>query len=276
MRPASSNAFYKWLSPDNDKDNMTWFQTTHYHCSIHSGDFSEGKMSVVQDILKSYEEKKWPLNCVMFKECWDFSLPVFDNSILINNWNKKWEYPKVINATMTMFFEDGTSQLKPDNTFVFDKDAPNSWVDEHYADTNISYQSHINTTINFSAAFGTTPSDGSVATMVIPDAPFSYTCNRTIYGAGNLSDSLSYSGGLVDHNGSLTAGLDSNYKYFSSPKCLGYTTDPSGLAKKVLENMDKPTFPLTGGTVPISGTYTEGSGTDVFTYSGSFTLTPVQ
>ncbi len=149
-------------------------------------------------------------------------------------------------------------------------------VDEHYADTNISYQSHINTTINFSAAFGTTPSDGSVATMVIPDAPFSYTCNRTIYGAGNLSDSLSYSGGLVDHNGSLTAGLDSNYKYFSSPKCLGYTTDPSGLAKKVLENMDKPTFPLTGGTVPISGTYTEGSGTDVFTYSGSFTLTPVQ
>ena len=143
MRPASSNAFYKWLSPDNDKDNMTWFQTTHYHCSIHAGDFAEGKMSVVQDILKSYEEKNWPLNCVMFKECWDFSLPVFDNSILINNWNKKWEYPKVINATMTMFFEDGTSQLKPDNTFVFDKDAPNSWVDEHYADFKSASQARL-------------------------------------------------------------------------------------------------------------------------------------
>jgi len=143
MRPASSNSFYKWLSPDNDKDNMTWFQTTHYHCSIHAGDFAEGKMDVVQDILKKYEEKSWPLNCVMFKECWDFSLPVFDNSILINNWNKKWEYPKVINATMTMFFEDGTSQLKPGNTYVFDKDAPNSWVDEHYADFRSASQARL-------------------------------------------------------------------------------------------------------------------------------------
>ena len=143
MKPASSNSFYKWLSPDKDKDNMTWFQTTHYHCSIHAGDFAEGKMSVVRDILKSYEEKNWPLNCVMFKECWDFSLPVFDNSILINNWNKKWEYPKIINATMTMFFEDGTSQLKPDNTFVFEKDAPNSWVDEHYADFKSASQARL-------------------------------------------------------------------------------------------------------------------------------------
>ena len=143
MRPASFNAFYKWLSPDNDKDNMTWFQTTHYHCSVHAGDFAEGKMSVIQDILKKYEEKNWPLNCVMFKECWDFSLPVFDNSIIINSWNKKWEYPKVINSTMTMFFEDGTSQLKPENTFVFDKDAPNSWVDEHYADFKSTSQARL-------------------------------------------------------------------------------------------------------------------------------------
>ena len=143
MKPASSNSFYKWLSPDNDRDNMTWFQTTHYHCSIHAGDFAEGKMSVVQDILTKYEEKSWPLNCVMFKECWDFSLPVFDNSIIINNWNKKWEYPKVINATMTMFFEDGTSQLKPGNTYVFDKDAPNSWVDEHYADFKSASQARL-------------------------------------------------------------------------------------------------------------------------------------
>lgn len=148
-------------------------------------------------------------------------------------------------------------------------------VDEHYADSNISFQSHINTTINFSATFDTAPSDGSVASFAA-DAPFSYACNRTIYGAGNLADSLSYSGGLVDHNGTLVASLGSNYKYFQNPKCLGYTTDPSGLANKVLGNMDKPTFALTGGTVPISGTYTESSGDDVFTYSGSMTLTPTR
>lgn len=143
LKPAASNAFFKWLSPDNDKNNMTWFQSTPYHCSIHSGDFAEGNMSVVQNFLKKYEEKNWPLNCVMSRECWDFSLPVFDNSIIIKTWNKTWEYPKVVNATMTMFFEDGISQIKPEDTYVFDKDAPNSWADEHYADFNPTSQARI-------------------------------------------------------------------------------------------------------------------------------------
>lgn len=136
LKPAASNPFFKWLSPDNDKNNMTWFQSTWYHCTVHSGDFAEGNMSVVQNFLKKYEEMNWPLSCVMARECWDFSLPVFDNSIIIKNWNKIWEYPKVVNATMTMFFEDGISQIKPEDTYVFDKDAPNSWVDQHYADFN--------------------------------------------------------------------------------------------------------------------------------------------
>jgi hypothetical protein len=155
MRPASANPAYYWMGTDGDRERLPIFLTLPYHCSEHQGDLHGLGESYIKDWIQSVEQStwlekipnrkipdwmaslrqsKWPADCLLSRECWDFSLPVFDNSKLIRNWNQKWSYPRVINATMTMFVRDLVSQLDKDKMYLFEKDAPNSWSDQHYAD----------------------------------------------------------------------------------------------------------------------------------------------
>lgn len=157
MRPASANPAYYWMGADGDREHMPIFLTQHYHCSEHQGDLHGLAESYIHDWIRSVEQSKWlqdirngqikipdwmaalgqskwPADCLLSRECWDFSLPVFDNSNLIHDWNEKYSYPRVINATMTMYVNDLVSQLDKNDMYIFEKDAPNSWSDQHYAD----------------------------------------------------------------------------------------------------------------------------------------------
>ena len=129
MRPASANPAYYWMGADGDREHMPIFLTQHYHCSEHQGDLHGLAESYIHDWIRSVEQSKWlqdirngqikipdwmaalgqskwPADCLLSRECWDFSLPVFDNSNLIHDWNEKYSYPRVINATMTMYVND--------------------------------------------------------------------------------------------------------------------------------------------------------------------------
>ncbi len=166
MRPASANPAYYWMSPDGDKGHMPLFLTQHYHCSEHRGDLRgltepyiagwlqsmeqstwltdiRNGLLKIPDWLGGIEQAKWSSSSLLSRECWDFSLPVFDNSPLIRAWNQKWSYPRVISATMTMYVNDLASQLDKEKIYVFDKDAPNSWSDQHYADFEATSLSRI-------------------------------------------------------------------------------------------------------------------------------------
>ena len=157
MRPASAQPAYFSMGADGDRERLPIFLTQPYHCSEHRGDLQGLEESYIQDWLQSVEQSnwlekisnrkikipdwmaglgpsRWLADCLLARECWDFSLPVFDNSKLIHDWNQKWSYPRVINATMTMYVRDLVSQLEKDRMYLFEKDAPNSWSDQHYAD----------------------------------------------------------------------------------------------------------------------------------------------
>ncbi|MCP4337649.1 MAG: hypothetical protein GY799_01890, partial [Desulfobulbaceae bacterium] len=144
MRPASLNPVYYWMAQDGDREHMPLFRTEHYHATPNKdGDMHGASVERIAGILKHYEQSNWPYYCVKLRECWDFSLPVFKNTALIRDWNETWSYPRFINSTMTMYFDDIASQLVPDDIYVFDKDAPNSWADQHSTDAKWTGQYRI-------------------------------------------------------------------------------------------------------------------------------------
>ncbi|MCL5098400.1 MAG: glycosyl hydrolase-related protein [Candidatus Omnitrophica bacterium] len=160
--PASAYPAYFWMGADGDRANMTLFTTRLYHsgtndrlldlppspssASQHQGDLDFLREPNIEKWMRALDDRGWPYDCVLSRECWDFSLPMFGNSPLIRQWNQKWSYPRIISATLSMYMRDLAGQMNRTSAYVFDKDAPNAWADQHYSD----FASH--------AAFRTTAS----------------------------------------------------------------------------------------------------------------------
>jgi len=135
-RPASSRPVYFWQAPDGDKQNMTLFRTETYYSPFRIGDCSEER---IKSIVTAFQNRNdWPYDCILCTESFDFSLPKLDHALKARNWNTKWSYPRIRCATITMFFEDIASQANPADVYVFDKDAPNAWVDQDSTDAALA------------------------------------------------------------------------------------------------------------------------------------------
>ncbi len=137
LQPASAEPVYHWLAPDGDRSHMTLFRTQHYHLA--AGEFGGGLQTLTpNDVGKLIERfasrPDWVYDAILAVDCWDFSLPELRKTFTIRDWNARFAYPRVISATMSMFFKDIASQAQPSKVFVFDKDAPNTWIDQDYTD----------------------------------------------------------------------------------------------------------------------------------------------
>ena len=137
LQPASAEPVYHWLAPDGDRGHMTLYRTQHYHLA--PGEFGGGLQTLtsgdVEKLVARYAARpEWVYDAILAVDCWDFSLPELRKTFALRDWNAGFAYPRVISATMSMFFIDMASQAQPAKVFVFDKDAPNTWIDQDYTD----------------------------------------------------------------------------------------------------------------------------------------------
>jgi hypothetical protein len=137
LQPASAYPVYYWRAPDGDRERMTLFRTQHYH--LRPNEFGQDLMALnlqdVRKLVKDYSDQRtWPYDAILCVDSWDFSIPQMEKVRQIREWNRKYAYPRVVCATMTMFFDHIAAEMDRERIFVFDKDAPNTWIDQDYSD----------------------------------------------------------------------------------------------------------------------------------------------
>jgi hypothetical protein len=84
-------------------------------------------------IIKEAGKKQWPYDALISQDGTDFQLITLDNADKIRHWNAKWAYPRLICATMDMFFDAIAAQADPAKIKAFAKDGNNQWADQDSA-----------------------------------------------------------------------------------------------------------------------------------------------
>jgi hypothetical protein len=137
MQTASAEPVFFWQPQDGDRKDMTLFRTERYN-SPHR--FNECNRKRIQSVIEVFQDGKWPYDSILTTYSLDYLLPRMDKVTSIREWNAKWDYPRIICATMTMFFDSIASQIDPGEVFTFDKDVPNAWADMEITDCKLTGQ----------------------------------------------------------------------------------------------------------------------------------------
>ncbi|MHB8951924.1 MAG: glycoside hydrolase family 38 N-terminal domain-containing protein [Pirellulaceae bacterium] len=143
LQPASAQPVYYWLPPDGDRERMTLFRTQRYHLypNEFGQDLPELNEANVRKLIAEYGMRQdWPCDAILCVDSWDFSIPLLEKVTQIREWNRRFAYPRVVCGTMTMFFEAIAAQMDPEQVMVFERDAPNTWIDQDYSDAEAAAQ----------------------------------------------------------------------------------------------------------------------------------------
>jgi hypothetical protein len=124
LQPASSEAVFYWQGPDGDTRNKVLMQTRPYGTGWDS--LQEADEAAILRIVN--------YDALLSQDGSDFTLVTMDNAHKIHNWNAKWAYPRLICATMDMFFDAVAARADPARIKTFAKDSNNQWADQDSTD----------------------------------------------------------------------------------------------------------------------------------------------
>ena len=134
MLPAQLEPMFFWQAPDGDDSHRVMVRSTPY--GAYTGDIlGEGNEVQISNAINSLGTATvWSFDALLIQNGDDFKLAAIDTAAKIRNWNAKYSYPRLICATMDMFFSDIASQVRPGQIKAFSGDGNNEWVDEDATD----------------------------------------------------------------------------------------------------------------------------------------------
>ena len=108
------DAFY-WQGPDGEKI-LTYYQGSYGCWSPSSYEEAEAELP---GMLAEMEERGCPFSVLRYAGygCWDNTPPDIRVSHIVEEWNRKWAYPKLMVATNYIFFEKLDKQCQDVRTF---------------------------------------------------------------------------------------------------------------------------------------------------------------
>lgn len=126
LQPADAEPVFYWQGPDGrSRVLMRSFDYGGY-----AGDtLGDGSEAQVERVIERFASG-WPYDAVLCQDGTDFQLATIDNARKIRSWNAKYSYPRLICATMDMFFSDVAAQMDAKKVKTFARDANNLWADQ--------------------------------------------------------------------------------------------------------------------------------------------------
>ncbi len=127
LMPAADEAVFYWQGPDGQ--NKILVRSTGY--GGYSGDsIGDGSEQHIEAAIEKFAGPTWPYDVMLLQEGTDFQLATRDSADKIRAWNAKWAYPRMVCATVGMFFEAVLAQTDPVEIKSFAKDGNNYWADQ--------------------------------------------------------------------------------------------------------------------------------------------------
>jgi hypothetical protein len=131
FQPASAEAVFYWQGPGGDPNNRVLVHTRPYGTNWDS--INAADEPAIEGIIHQAQQRQWPYNALISQDGTDFQLITLDNATKIHKWNAKWAYPRLICATMDMFFDAVMAEADPAKIKSFAKDGNNQWADQDSA-----------------------------------------------------------------------------------------------------------------------------------------------
>jgi hypothetical protein len=129
LRPAESEPVFYWQGPDSRSRLLMRSIAYGGYEGDNTGDGSETQ------ILNSIKKLglNWPYDVLLLQEGTDFQLATRKVADQIRSWNSRWAYPRLISATMDMYFNAIAAEADPAQVRTYALDANNEWSDQDYA-----------------------------------------------------------------------------------------------------------------------------------------------
>jgi hypothetical protein len=86
--------------------------------------------NIVTNMIRKYAERHWPYDALLSQDAFDFSTATREEAEIVHRWSDKFAYPRLISATLDMFFDDIAKQIDPTRIKTYAKDGNNQWADE--------------------------------------------------------------------------------------------------------------------------------------------------
>ena len=130
LQPASAEPVFYWQGPDGQSKVLVRSIDYGGYAGDNLGDGSENHIQSLITRLGG----NWPYDTLLCQDGTDFQLITLDNAEKIRRWNARYAYPRLVYATMTMFFEEIMRQADPAQIKTFAKDSNNQWADQDATD----------------------------------------------------------------------------------------------------------------------------------------------
>ena len=130
LQPASAEPMFYWQGPDGHSKVLVRSIDYGGYAGDNLGDGSENHIQSLITLLGG----NWPYDTLLCQDGTDFQLITLDNAEKIRRWNARYAYPRLVYATMTMFFDEIMRQADPAKIKTFAKDSNNQWADQDATD----------------------------------------------------------------------------------------------------------------------------------------------
>ena len=130
LQPASAEPVFYWQGPDGESKVLVRSIDYGGYAGDNLGDGSENQIQSLITRLGG----NWPYDTLLCQDGTDFQLITLDNAEKIRRWNARYAYPRLVYATMAMFFEEIMRQAEPTRIKTFAKDSNNQWADQDATD----------------------------------------------------------------------------------------------------------------------------------------------
>jgi hypothetical protein len=130
LQPASAEPVFYWQGPDGESKVLV--RSIDY--GGYAGDnLGDGSAAHIQALIARLGGN-WPYDTLLCQDGTDFQLITLGNAEKIRRWNTRYAYPRLVYATMTMFFDEIMRQADASRIKTFAKDSNNQWADQDATD----------------------------------------------------------------------------------------------------------------------------------------------
>ena len=132
LRPASAEPVFYWQGPGGSAAGRVLMVSRGY--GLDSDRLGKADEAAILGLVRQGEERHWPYDALISQEGADFALVSLETATKIHNWNARYQFPRLICATMDMFFAAIARQADPAQIKTFAKDGNNQWTDQDATD----------------------------------------------------------------------------------------------------------------------------------------------
>lgn len=86
--------------------------------------------NIVTNLINEYAAKGWPYDALLSQDGFDFALATRQAADIAHDWNARFSHPRLISATLAMFFDDVAKQIDPATVKTYAKDGNDEWAED--------------------------------------------------------------------------------------------------------------------------------------------------